>query len=74
MLNYHLVIHQLFIRRGIRKRVSAHFYFPLLKSEKVLAKLHRMWKIICDELGWICTPLNVLVDPEYTYDLNYRIQ
>ena len=74
MLNYHLVIHHLFIRRGVRRRVQAHFFFPLLKSEKVLAKLHRMWEVICKDLGWPVTPLKVLIDPTYTYDATYRIQ
>lgn len=70
--NYHLVIHHLFIRQGIRRRVDAHFYFPLLKSQKVLAKLHKMWEIICEELNWRVTPLTVLTNPEYTHDQAYR--
>lgn len=70
--NYHLVLHHLFIRRGIRKRIGAHFYFPLLKSEKVLTKLHRMWAIICEELSWPVTPASVVANLDYADDDRWR--
>lgn len=57
------------MRRGphIRRQVEAHFYFPLLKTEKVLLSIHAMWAVICRHLRWYCPPLSHVLDRRYRY-------
>ena len=62
--------HCLLMRRGpgIRKSVDAHFYFPLLRTEKVLREIHSMWQVICDYLDWCCPDLENIIDHKYRND------
>lgn len=68
--NYNFVWHCLLMRRGplVRKSVDAHFYFPLLRTEKVLHEIHAMWKVICNHLDWLCPDLKDILDKKYRND------
>jgi len=66
--NYNLVIHQLLWQLEQRKHVDAHFYFPLLVTEKVLHRLIEMWSVIAKECEWQVASYEVLIHPKYELD------
>jgi len=68
MPNYNYVKHQLHWMLGIRKQCMVHYYWPLLKTPKVLDKLDEMWKGLTAELGWPYADKSVIADPHYSYD------
>jgi len=72
--NYNLVIHQLLWQLECRKLVNAHFFFPLLVTEKVLHKLLAMWTIIAEECKWDVAPYETLVHPRYELDWEVAFQ
>jgi hypothetical protein len=67
--NYNFVWHCLLMRRGkgVRKSVDAHFYFPMLRTPKVLQEIHHMWSVMCEHAGWDCPPLSHLLDRKYRH-------
>lgn len=52
MPNYNLCWHQITHHLGIRHHVESRFYWPLLKTPKVLASLLVMWRRIAEPLNW----------------------
>lgn len=66
--NYNYAMHQLHWMLGIRRHCRCHFYWPLLKTAKVLVSLQRMWERLMHYLGWICAPLEVILEPNYSFD------
>lgn len=68
IINYHFIFHNLLLRAGCRRAVSAHFFFSLLSTERVLSHLHAMWTVLCEHLNWEVTPLSVLLDQTYDQD------
>jgi len=66
--NYNFTIHMLLFQLGARKKVNAHFYFPLLKTDKVLERLRCMWKIIAEENNWKAPQVAVIKDRRYSLD------
>ncbi len=68
LVNYHFIIHFLMLRAGCRRRVNAHFFFPLLSTERVLLHLYELWKVICAHLQWDVLSLDVLRDTTYDSD------
>lgn len=68
LMNYNLIMHQLLFMLDIRRKVNAHFYFPLLVTEKVLRRLLEMWQIIADTYGWETADYDTLTDPNYAKD------
>ena len=67
--NYNFAFHQIFYMQGMRKEIDTHFFFPLLRTPRVLLNLLEMWKIIATDLGWPhIETLSVLTDPTYSKD------
>jgi len=71
-LNYNFVFHQFFYMRGMRRQAECHFFFPLLKTARVLENLLQMWALIATELHWpYIATLAELSSPHYAFDLAY---
>lgn len=51
-VNYNYCIHQLLWSIGMHGACEAHFYFPLLRTDKVLKHLETRWARICEKLDW----------------------
>ena len=69
MPNYNLCWHQITYHLGIRAQTEAHFYWPLLKTTKVLTNLQEMWGIIAKKFSWnYAEDLATLLDPDYKLD------
>lgn len=52
MTNYNMCWHQITHHLGIRHEIESHFYWPLLKTPKVLQRLLGTWIKIADKFGW----------------------
>jgi uncharacterized protein (DUF983 family) len=61
-VNYNYCMHQLLWQLGLQQKCNAHFFFPLLRTKKVLIDLQFMWEVICKETGWPCADLATLTN------------
>lgn len=66
--NYNYTQHQLHWMLGIRRQCNCHFYWPLLKTYKVLLRLQVMWEELTLAMHWPCASLVDILDKNYTYD------
>lgn len=66
--NYNLVMHHIFALNGFRQRIDAHFFFPLLRTRKVLERLQAMWVVICEFNNWRVNDLDTILDKTYNSD------
>lgn len=69
-----LLFHVLFMREGIRNKLDAHFFLPLLRSRRVLANLMGMLGDICGKLEWQLPSMDDLRSPTYANDKTYYVR
>jgi len=56
-------------QQGLRSHFNIHFYFPLLRTKKVLLRLLAMWKKIAEANNWAyIATMEVLTSPTYAHD------
>lgn len=69
-LNYNFAIHCILLNidRGLRRKINAHFFFPLLRTRRVLERNQQMWTAIADREGWFAPQLAVILHKSYAYD------
>lgn len=68
MPNFNFVSHQIFMQLGIRKKIDAHFYWRLPKTDKVINTLTDQWRVICKYLEWPCFEASMVTNAEYAED------